>query len=477
MPQRNVLLICVDHWPGRYIGGLGHPTVLTPTLDTMMQNGVTFTNAYSTTPTCIPARRELYTGTFSRTHGDRVFSEKMPMPALPTLQQSFRNAGYQAQAVGKLHVYPQRDRIGFDDVLLLEEGRHHLGGGKDDFELFLQEQGYAGQELTHGMGNNEYMVRPWHLPERCHPTNWTTREACKMIYRRDPTRPAFWYVSYQHPHPPLAPVAEYLDMYRHMEIDMPFMGEWAADPEAMPYALRSRRNQGGQYSEAAIRLARQAFYAQCTYVDHQMRLLIGTLREQGLLENTILGFICDHGDMLGNHGLYAKTVFYEDSARIPMLLVPAASDPRGGQGVRDERLATLADVMPTLLEMCDLPVPESVEGLSLIGPARREYIYGEHNEDARATRMIHDGRYKLIYYPVGNRSQLFDLREDPRELRDLSAEPALADTFRRLTDRLVACLYGGDLEWVRDGKLLGLPDRDYSPAPNKAYSGQRGWRF
>ena len=83
-----------------------------------------------------------------------------------------------AVALGKLHVYPQRNRIGFDEVFLCEEGRHHLGGNvQDDFERFLAHQGYTGRELSHGMGNNVYTTRPWHLPEECHPTNWTVRPA------------------------------------------------------------------------------------------------------------------------------------------------------------------------------------------------------------------------------------------------------------------------------------------------------------
>jgi len=117
----NVLLICVDHWPGRQLGVAGHPCIMSPTLDQLATNGVRFTNCYSAAPTCIPARRGLMTGTTPETHGDRIFSETLRMdPALPTLAQPFRDAGYQAQAVGKLHVYPQRDRIGFDEVILME---------------------------------------------------------------------------------------------------------------------------------------------------------------------------------------------------------------------------------------------------------------------------------------------------------------------------------------------------------------------
>ena len=191
----NVLVVVTDHWFGALFGVAGHPAIQTPTLDTLARSGVRFPNAYSECPVCIPARRSLMTGTTPRTHGDRVFKETLPMPAgLPTLAQTFRDAGYQAQAVGKLHVFPQRDRIGFDDVLLDEEGRTQYGV-TDDYELFLGDEGFAGRHFDHGMSNNEYVTRPWHLPEHTHATNWATREMCRAIKRRDPLRPAFWYLS------------------------------------------------------------------------------------------------------------------------------------------------------------------------------------------------------------------------------------------------------------------------------------------
>ena len=157
MDRPNVLLICVEHWSGRLMSALGHPVVMTPTLDSLASNGVLFTNAYSTTPVCIPARRELMTGTFSRTHGARSFDQTITMDGRPTLPQIFRDTGYQAYAVGKLHVQPQRARIGFDDVMLDEaaKGRRR---DPDDYEMFLTAEGYHGQQLTHGSGN-DYFTR------------------------------------------------------------------------------------------------------------------------------------------------------------------------------------------------------------------------------------------------------------------------------------------------------------------------------
>ena len=469
----NVLLITTDHWFGQLFGCAGHPCIQTPTLDQLARNGTRFRRAYSECPICIPARRTLMTGTPPRTHGDRVYQDFLPMPELPTLAQTFRDAGYQAYAVGKLHVYPQRNRIGFDEVILGEEGRLQFGV-VDDYELFLGEQGYAGQQFFHGMGNNEYVNRPWHLPEECHVTTWTTRQMARAIQRRDPTRPAFWYLSYCHPHPPLAPLQCYLDMYQGAPVDMPSTGEWAEDPESLPYPLRARMALWPSFSDAQIRAIRRAFYAQCTHIDHQLRVVVGTLREQGVLDDTIILFTSDHGDMLGEHGLWAKCFFYEMSAQIPMLLVGTARDSRVARETVDDRLVGWQDVMPTLLELAGIESPETVEGIPMVGEQRRDYLYGEHGEALRANRMIHDGRHKLIYFPAGNRTQLFDLEEDPGELMDLAANPYYAQIRTRLEERLIGELYNGDEVWAVDGKLVGLPDEEVNFGSTRGLTGQRG---
>jgi choline-sulfatase len=470
----NVLLISTDHWPAALLGAAGHPAIQTPTLDELARSGVRFSNAYAECPVCIPARRTLMTGVSPRTHGDRVFKETLPMPAgLPTLAQIFHNAGYQAYAVGKLHVYPQRDRIGFDDVILDEEGRAQYGV-LDDYEIFLGDQGYAGRHFEHGMSNNQYTTRPWHLPEACHATNWATQQMARTIKRHDPTRPAFWYISYRHPHPPLVPLQAYLEMYRDIALDEPYFGRWAAPSAELPYTLSANYIRGRHLTPPQIRAARRAFYALCTHIDHQIRLLIGTLREEALLNDTIICFTSDHGDMLGNHGMWAKRLFYEYSANIPMILVGAGGDDRVGYNRVDDRLVGWQDVMPTLLDLAGIDIPETVEGLSMVGPQRRDWLYGEVGEDAHATRMIHAGRYKLIYYPVGNCRQLFDLENDPDELTNLAASPDYAEILAHLTGLLVGQLYGGDEAWIQDGQLAGLPNRSFVPGPNKGLSSQRG---
>jgi arylsulfatase A-like enzyme len=461
-----------DHWPGSLLGSAGHSVIQTPTLDRLARSGVSFTRAYTECPVCIPARRTLLTGTSPRTHGDRSFQVELGMPSIPTIADCFREAGYQAYAVGKLHVYPPRSRAGFDDVLLSEEGRPQLGP-TDDYEIYLGEQGLAGEQFLHGMSNNDYVSRPWHLDERHHVTNWTSREMARMIQRRDPTRPGFWYMSYTHPHPPLVPPTCYLDIYRHLEIDEPFTGEWSSEPHVMPARMNNRLIDS-DFSPRTILDIRRAFYALCTHIDHQIRVVIGTLREEGLLDNTVIMFLADHGDMLGNHGLWAKRLFYEDSARVPMLLIGAKSDERVGIRREDDRLVGLQDVTPTLLDLAGIEIPPSCDGLSMVGEQRRTTFYGEYGESQEATRMIHDGRFKLVYYAAGNRLQLFDLEADPRELRDLAAVEELSTTRARLTRALVQELYGDDLQWLAGEQLVGLPDFAGPPPPDRSLSLQRG---
>ena len=391
MTAPNVLLVTVDHWFASLLRVAGHPAVRTPTLDELADVGTRYVNAYSETPVCIPARRTLMTGTPARVHGDRVFRSQLEMPELPTLAGTFRAHGYQATAVGKLHVWPQRDRIGFDEVLLAEEGRSQ-GGKTDDYELFLSDHGYAGEQFGHGMSNNQYIWRPWHLPEQFHVTNWTTRQMVRTIRRRDPRRPAFWYLSYTHPHPPLAPLRDYLEMYDLGEIDEPVIGDWARGE--LPYALQVRNDHDKprRFGDREIREARRAFYALCTHIDHQLRLVIGTLREEGILDDTAVVFTSDHGEMLGDHGLWAKRVFYEGSANVPMIVVGRAGDERVPAGRVDARTVGHQDVMPTLLDLAGLPVPTSVQGRSMLAEPRRTPLYCEFGEGAEASRMVTDGR-------------------------------------------------------------------------------------
>ncbi|MYF88930.1 MAG: sulfatase-like hydrolase/transferase, partial [Boseongicola sp. SB0676_bin_33] len=329
------------------------------------------------------------------------------------------------------------------------------------------------RQFDHGMSNNQYHWRLWHLDETHHATNWAAREMARTIKRRDPTRPAFWYLGFRHPHPPLVPPQAYVDLYGRIAIDHPCDGDRAKSDD-LPFPIQSLRARTNLYTDDLILEAKRAFYALCTQIDHQIRYLIGTMRLEGILDDTIVLFTSDHGDMLGNHGMVAKRVFYESSANIPMILMPNKGNRRVAEGAVDDRLVGFADVMPTLLDLACIDPPETIDGVSMVGEDRRGRIYGECGEDDHATRMMRMDRWKLIYYPVGNHFQLFDLEADPRELKDLAGDEAHSGILAELTACLVAELHGSDLDWLRDGVLVGKPDRPYNWAPHRSLNSQRG---
>lgn len=482
-----MLLICCDHWPASLLRCAGHPSIHTPTLDWLARNGTRFKNAYSECPVCIPARRTLMTGLYPHEHG-MLKNESMPMPNVTTLAQAFRNQGYQAYGVGKLHVQPQRQRLGFDDVLIDEEGRGAEGCRQDDYELFLGDMGYAGQRFSGGMCNNEYMWRTWHLPEHLHTTNWSAQQLSRFIIRRDPLRSSFWYLGFIHPHPPMEPLQTYLDLYRDMDIPEAYIGEWAQGKDiatAIMCDLQNMKRSGRNFSKEEIRGIRSVFYAMATHIDHQLRVVIGTLRTEGLLNDTIICFTSDHGDMLGNHGFWAKHWMYEDSAKVPLILKGTSDLSRNKVvevSMADDRLVGLADVMPTLLSLAGLDIPEHCQGLSLVGKEkRREYYsaYGAVKDKGSymVSRMVRDPQYKLIYYPYGNTLQLFNMKTDPQELHDAAGDEKHAPILERLTNKLIANLQENEKqEWLREGALVGWPVEDDKSCPvhDNWAGGQRG---
>jgi arylsulfatase A-like enzyme len=269
-----------------------------------------------------------------------------------------------------------------------------------------------------------------------------------------------------------------MEYYRQLAVEAPLAGEWAQGGD-LPHALRAVRNYWPHLGEAVLAETRRAFYALCTHIDHQLRAVLGTLREEGLLDDTIVAFCSDHGDMLGDFGLYAKRLFYEGSARIPLIVMGRGGDERLAPGSVENRLVCLQDVMPTLLDLAGIAAPDTCDGMSAVGPDQRRYLYGEVLENHNATRMLRDSRHKLIWYPAGNRFQLFDLEADPDETRDVAGDAAYAAIRRTLEAELAAHMYGKDVDagLTRDGELIGYDPGPYLATPDRFFTAQRGLHY
>lgn len=466
----NIVLICVDQMRGDAMSAAGHPVVRTPWLDGLASQGATFDHAYSATPTCVPARVALFTGKSPESHGRLGYREGVPFTELypVTMQGVLRENGYQTQAIGKMHVYPERSRCGFDDVKLhdgfLHFGRQHGHRNlelTDDYLIWLRRQpGMAQADHTdHGVGCNSHIARPWDKPEAYHPTTWVVTEAIDFLYRRDPTVPFFLYLSFHRPHAPHDPPAYAFEQYLAADHPKPPMGDWVED--FAEYRVdNTAEGQFGAQTEDMHKRAASGYYGNITHLDNQLNRFMEALSDFDLLGDTAFVFVSDHGDMLGDHLFYRKTVPYEGSARIPFLVTLPGRRPRRSHV---DEVVELRDVMPTVLDIAGVPVPEGVDGKSVLplldatDPEWREDIHGEHVHGVfvpQSIQFVTDGHRKFIWYSVLGNEQFFDLDEDPQELHNLVNDPDRADEVAEWRQRLIAHLEGREEGYVEDGKLV-----------------------
>ncbi|WP_343953291.1 arylsulfatase [Nonomuraea longicatena] len=465
----NVLLICVDEWRGDCLSAAGHPHVETPHLDELARRGTRFERAYSATPTCAPARVALFTGQSQERHGRVGYDDGIPFDAAHpvTLPREFAKAGYHTQAIGKMHVWPERSRIGFDDVVLHDGFLHHSRRAHrqqfaffDDYVPWLRRQPGVSPDadyFDHGVNCNSIVARPWDKPEHLHPTHWIGTQAIEWMYRRDPTRPFFLYLSFHRPHPPYDPPAWAFEQYLGIDPYEPVVGDWE---QAWAEFRRDGDYQAsiGRIPPHVVHRARAGYYGLMTQIDLQINRILESLADFGLYDDTVVAFTSDHGEMMGDHHMFRKGVPYEGSARIPFIVADAPS--RGGPASVADEVVELRDVMPTLLDLAGLPVPETVDGRSLAGHLRgepgprREYLHGEHVYWGQSLQWMTDGRTKYVWGSAKGVEQLFDLETDPHELRDLSGLPEHAATRALWRDRLARALEGREEGFVEDGELV-----------------------
>lgn len=460
----NVVLICADQWRADALSVAGHPDVRTPALDGLARSGVRCERAYSATPTCVPARVSMMTGLKPSTHGRVGYEDGVEFNIETTLPGCFQAAGYHTQAIGKMHYWPERGRIGFDDVIL-HDGYLHYSRRRcrpveeyDDYLPWLREQ--VGQSsyadyLDNGLGCNSMVARPWDKDERVHPTTWVVTQAERWLYRRDPTVPFFLYLSFHRPHAPLDPPTWAFERYARRRLREPVRGDWTQilDPYRRDSDVEAHV---ADYPDDQVQEALAGYYGSISHVDQQIGRLLQILGEFGLSDNTIVAFISDHGDMMGDHGMWRKGYAYEGSSRVPLLLAGPSIEP--GQ-VRNE-LIELRDLMPTLLEAAGVEVPTYLEGHSLVprlAPSDvpwREYLHGEHVIFGQSMQWIVTQRYKYVWWSETGQEQLFDLLEDPAECHDLASDPAQDEALTRCRHLLVAELAGREEGFVAEGRLV-----------------------
>jgi choline-sulfatase len=447
----NIVLFMTDQQRGDCLGIEGHPVLQTPYIDHIAAEGIRFRRGYAACPVCVPARRTLMTGKRPASHG--VFMNYHTLLDGPTLPELLSRAGYQTHLCGKLHLWPERKRYGF----MSEDWADSPAREDDDYQTFLRDEGMRmpAPGMAHGSHQNGYVARPFHLEERLHFTNWCADKAMEFLDRRDPTTPFFLKVSFHQPHEPCTPPQAYWDRYMDMELPEPQVGEWARvydEPQrGLPVpAWRIAVDQ------AVIKQYRAGYYGTINHIDDQ----IGRIMTK-IPKNTIVLFLSDHGDMIGDHQWLRKRNAFEGSARIPFIVrFPESMGVEQGQ-VRDEPVE-LMDVMPTLLEAAGIDTPDTVDGSSLLPLVRgtnerwREYVHGECSTVPTidsGMQYLTDGHRKYIWYPGTGAEHYFDLDADPNEMHNLADSPAHREELAEWRARLVSELAGRP-EGFTDGTEL-----------------------
>jgi len=468
----NILFLMTDQHRGDCMGCAGNKAIRTPNLDRIAREGMVFPNAFSSTPTCTPARSGLLTGMSPWNHGMLGYgkvAERYPFE----MPRAMRDAGYYTFAIGKLHYHPQRNYHGYHDALLDESGRVESPDFISDYRKWFQEQAPDLDPDATGIGFNDCRAREYALPEELHPTRWTGDRAVDFISAYKRPEPLFLKVSFARPHSPYDPPSRFMGAYRDADMPLPFVGDWSS-----PFAdLGDPANNDrwhGDLGSAHARRSRRGYYGSVSFIDEQIGRVVDALKHRDMLGNTLIVFVADHGDMLGDHHLWRKSYAYQGSAHIPMILRwPAAMGQDELRGTRPAAVTELRDLLPTFLDTAGAEMPGSVEGRSLLdlvaGQADgwRRWIAIEHSvcySPQNHYNALTDGRWKYIFHALDGHEQLFDLKQDPGEERDLSADSDSAGTLALWRSRLVEHLAIRGENWVRDGRLIPRPQGTlYSP--------------
>lgn len=435
----NILWICTDQQRYDTIGALGNPCIRTPHLDQLVAEGVAFTHAHCQSPICTPSRASFLTGMYPGTIHACTNGNDVWAGAAPLVSKLLADSGYDTGLVGKLHLAGAAGRIEprGDDGYRVFHWSHHP---RNDWPAGHD---YADWLRTQGIDPDIIARSPEKLPPWAHQTMWCADRAIDFMSEQR-HRPWLMSVNMFDPHTPFDPPEEYLHRYNPDKLPDPLFRESDFASQALlksvDFQTSVRRPE-----EFKARQVKAAYYAMITLIDDALGRLMAALERSGQRQNTLVIFTSDHGECLGDHGLLLKGCrFYEGLVRVPLIV---SWPGRIACGLVSDALVELTDIMPTLLEICGLPVPERVQGRSLwpilTGQAdphtlrdtvRSEYYHvlnpinqaGHKQFEGSYATMLRDRRYKLVVYHGHDTGELFDLQNDPGEFENLWHDPAAA---------------------------------------------------
>lgn len=440
--------------------GVENPVVITPNLDKLAQDGVRFTQAVCQAPMCIASRNSMMFGLYANQTGVLRNGRGIPDTLLPIkpLAQVFADAGYETAGFGKTHWGVKCNTRGFQTryaAEVFEEGAVMM---KDiDPEA---KQRYADETKNYGPGEEDpsgYIGETSKLPEREHRDGWVTEKCLDYIKNRNDKRPLFLYLSFLKPHAGHNVPVGYEDKYNLDETKYAVQPPWNKDNSPHAEGVNRRELYEGFWKNATEQQWKEMtmrYYANCTWIDDMFGRAMEALEEKGLLENSIIIYVSDHGEMLGErYYRFNKYCLYDASVRVPMIISGSAL-PDEWKGKLDTRPAELVDVYPTLLKAAGIEVPQKAVGINLLdkNETREASFCALHEREKEASFMVRTQNHKLIL--CFNRKEdastytkaditggeFYDLQQDPKEWENLYGDAAIEKLKVEMTDIMMAKL-------------------------------------
>jgi arylsulfatase len=474
----HIVVILSDQLRADCVGCYGNTIIRTPHVDALAASGTRFAQAFSQHPQCAPSRASILTSRYPHVNGSTSNYVAVGDHEL-TLPEYLRGQGYRTAGTGKLHLSSAKLEAGFDE-LIQSEGQH--SGATDPevlhphYKAWLKANGHwqTAVEAFAMHGRPEYLegfraaVNP--LPEPAYFDGWVGDRTVELIHRHPAERPLFLFVGLPNPHIPFDAPEPYASMYDPAALPLPptfGMGLANKPPQHLGYKRHGQKENFEHLDEAALRRVTALYYGSISLVDAQVGKVMAALEARGMLQDTVVAFLSDHGELLGHFGMLIKSIdeypmLYDVGLHVPLIVRTPGGEP--GRVVADP--VELVDLAPTLLSCAGLEVPPEMQGASqraaLYGgePARREYVFAETG----AVKMVRGDRYKLVHYPGQPYGELYDLLRDPHEADNRFDDPDLAPQRHQLTgallDRLIAAegpLHGesqrGPAYWRRQYRL------------------------
>jgi len=426
--QPNILFICSDQHFGGMLGANGHPIVKTPHLDRLAAEGVTFRSAYCGSPVCAPGRASLMTGLFASDVGS--YCNSTPFDGrVKSWANRLRDAGYHCWATGKLDLWQGKD-FGFH-----EEGTSHGHSQDPDITSLFR------SPVCFRRGERNAMEGTW--SDREAPDQPKADRAIQFLKEQAPRlgKPWAMYVGLVKPHPKWDAALKYREMYPLEKMPLPKWPEgYLERRHTMFQVLANFKNVQVPIPEERVRRARAAYFGMITEVDELIGKILAELDRTGQRQNTLIVYTSDHGEMLGEHGLWLKNVLLEPAARIPLVL----AGPGVPKGKAVETPVSHVDAVATLMEAAGAST-DGLRGHSLLPVARREsgrhpgFAYSESHSEGNCTGsfMIRKGDWKYLYF-TADEPLLFNLREDPGEFHNMANDKRHAHVRQELHAHLAS---------------------------------------